>query len=146
MLGLCLGPVGIGIIAGEIEDGRQDILPLAGRFAGEGIGLALFEEGRVNEGVVIHVQDVIDPGLGHADARLRQGLPPISSVIPHSDLQLRLSGLAPVIALADHIVALSCQSEFVLDLHLRAARVHQVIVRCRPPLPPQRPGDAIQQR
>jgi hypothetical protein len=63
LLGQLPGPVGQGVVLIEAQDGRQYLLALAGRLAHELVGAALHQEGAVDEGVVVDVQDLFDAAL-----------------------------------------------------------------------------------
>ncbi|MCH8088042.1 MAG: radical SAM protein, partial [Chloroflexi bacterium] len=56
------------IINRQVEDIGQDLLSLSGGPQGKLVGAALPEEGAVDEGIVIHTQQVDDPRLGLPDS------------------------------------------------------------------------------
>ena len=74
-LGLRFRALLVEIIAAQAEDIGQDLLALAGRLDGEGIGAALEEEGGVGEGVVVEPQRADDLRLPFEQAAVVQHLP-----------------------------------------------------------------------
>ena len=65
----------VAVVARQAQDIAQDLLALAGGLDGEGVGPALQQEGRVDEGLVVHAQRADDLRLALDQAALVQQLP-----------------------------------------------------------------------
>ena len=58
----------VAIVLAQVEDFREDLLALLGGLGGEFVGPALQDEGRVDEGLLVHPQQGVDRLLGLAEA------------------------------------------------------------------------------
>ena len=74
-LGLLLGPFLVEIVTAQPQDVGEDLLALARGLDGEGIGPALEQEGRVDEGLVVEAQGADDLRLALDQAAVVEELP-----------------------------------------------------------------------
>ena len=131
-LGLVLG-FGLQVVVdGQAQDVGQDLLARGRRLDRELVGPALEEEGAVDEGLVLHAQEVDDLALGLADGVAGDDPPVVA--LAHLQLQQGLAA-AGAAALADDAVGFAAEQELVLHLHLGGRRLissSSVLVRARP--------------
>ena len=130
---------------GQAEDFRQDAFALAGPPGGEFVGAALQDEHRVDEGVVVHVQELHDFGLGLADGVAAQGAVAPGCRVEAVQFEGREAAAGAQAALAQHAVAVALEVEDELDLAFLLAQAHDVVEAFGARLAPQRPGDGVQQ-
>src|SRR5581483_12062336 len=103
----------------------------------------LQDERRVDEGLVVHPQHLLDPFLRAANAAFGQRLG-VALRVKLAELQVRLPGLAAS-TLPDHLVAAALEVELELHPHFCLVEADQVVRRVAARLPPQRPGHCVQQ-
>ncbi len=68
-----LGPLLVLVVETQPQDLAQDAFALAGGLGGELVGAALHQKGGVDEGLVVHVQQINDLGLRLAHGGLAEG-------------------------------------------------------------------------
>ena len=152
-LGLLLGAFLVQIVTAQPQDVGQDLLALARGLDGEGVGPALEQEGRVDEGLVVEAQGADDLRLALDQAAVVEELPfapivwsrgsgglipPPKGSIPESvpNVEMQIALPAPLLApLPPDAVPLRAQAELELDPHLGLAQGDQLVVaprRARP--------------
>ena len=143
-IGPLLGPLLIFIVERQVQDIPQDLFALAGGLYRELVGPPLEEEGGVDEGLVVHAQQLVDALLGLTDGGSGEGLE--ATAIKYLEFQLAMPSPTAA-ALADDPVTLVVQGELELHLHLRLSQVDQLIgaALAIARLSPQCPGHGIQQ-
>ena len=138
-----LGPLFQGLVVGQVEHLGEDFLAFRGGAGREHVGLALEQEGRVHEGVVVQVQDAADVLLGLPDGVERDGGE--ASARPEGHFQDCVTlGSAPGVPAADP-VSLGPRRELQLDGHVPETLVDQVVLPAGAGLAPQGPRDAVEE-
>ncbi len=133
------------VVQAQPKDVGQYLLALVGRLDGELVGFALHQIGGVDEGVVVHAQELHNACFGVAHRRLGDGPPLV--VARRVDLKLQVALAAPLArATAHDPVAVGAQAELEINPHIRSRPDAQVIGGRSARLAPQRPGHRVQQR
>ena len=148
------GQLLVPIICPKPQDIAQHALALGGTLDGELVRPALQQKGRIDERVIVHVQQVIDLALGGRDGRLAERTKTLFLAVPSLQLQAALPAPSRVALAQDPVTDLAVpgvrigQRELELDLHLALPDVDQLVVAAgaQPRVPPQRPGQRVEDR
>src|SRR5690606_12789822 len=135
----------VSIPAIHAEQLREDLLTFARRLRRELVGAPLQEKAGVDEGVVVHAQELLDGGLCGAHARLAEAAP---VAVSRTDLQLQRA-IASRLLLADDAIGGALQRNLQKDFGLLplapGAPVDNVVVALAAALAEKRPGDGVEQ-
>ena len=134
------------VVQSQPQNIGQYLLALVGWLDGELVGFALHQIGGVDEGVIVHAQELHNARLGVTQRRLSDRLPRVVAA-RHVNLQLQVALAAPFARPAAHDpVAIGTKGELEIDPHICFAQVYEVVGGRRARLAPQRPRHGIQQR
>ena len=134
------------IVQSQPQNIGQYLLALVGWLNGELVRFALHQIGGVDEGVIVHAQELHNARLGVTQRRLSDRLPRVVAA-RHVNLQLQVALAAPFARPAAHDpVAIGTKGELEIDPHICFAQVYEVVGGRRARLAPQRPRHGIQQR
>ncbi len=133
------------IVLPQLEHVGQDLLALAGTLQGKGIGLPLPQVGRVNKGIVVEAELILDGLLGGTQAAAGEAAP-TGLAVAFSSLNLPLQGSFPrEVATAQDAVGLPPRAVDHLHPGFAGPLADEIAVVAGPALSPEAPGKGVEQ-